>query len=180
MKTVNLENKTINLTSLDNIINAERSNLENELERKKLIYKKKNSYQLSLFGISMSLTRFIGKVSLRVLYIILCIISGGGGANPFESSSKKETKEDLLSNKIDDDNIFKNENKLKDKMFFEMPASFNAIKQFKKEKGVDALNSILYINDGKITYGSLKNYSEEWLNAYKAEENKLKNLEKIL
>lgn len=180
MKTINVNEKTIKLSLLNTIIDDDRNILEKELERKKSLYKEKNHYQLSLFGISMSLTRFFGKLSLRILFVILCIITGGGTLNDiFKKNPRKEEKEDLLGNKVDDNNIFRDENTLKENMFLEMPASFKAIKQFKKEKGEDALNSILYVNDGKITYGTLKNYSHEWLKSYKQEEVKLKNLEKI-
>lgn len=177
MKTINLDKK-IKLSPLEKIINNERNILDNELERKKIIYNKKNNYQLSLFGISMSLTRFIGKVSLRVLLFLLCII-GGGGSFSFSEGVKKEKNNELLGNKVDDDDIFRSESALKENMFLEMPASFDAIRQFKNENGVDALNSILYVNNGKITYGNLKNYNEDWLISYKDELNKLNELEKI-
>lgn len=52
-------------------------------------------------------------------------------------------------------------------IFLEMPASFEAIKAFRQEKGYEALNAILYVNKGFISYKSLLNYSQQYMKIYR-------------
>lgn len=161
--------------NLNEIIKREKELLKNEIITKKNIYMKKNKYQLSIYGKSISFSRIIKRVGIRSLLIIAFIL--GGSTNPFAKIKEEEDKEELLNNKVNDKDIIKNEKWLEEELFLEMPASFVAIKEFKKENGEDALNSILYMNEGIISYKSLLYYSKDWLVKYKNEIDKINKVE---